>query len=221
MDNSFNFLLEIGKLKGKKRRGWEIHKIKNPETTAEHVLHLTMLVWILGRDKKINLEKAIKIALIHDLCEIYAPDFTSYDAAAIQEKGRITIKQVLALKPVTGRPTTNQRKKLKKIKQKLEEKAMKKILAKAPEDLKKEIYSLWREYEEGSSKEARFVKQSDKIINLIQGLEYWRKYGKIKHYLWMRRIKEVIDDPDLLKMIKSIEKEFYKNYKDEKKKNKR
>ncbi len=210
MKNSLDFLLEIGKLKGKKRRGWEIHKFKKPETTAEHILHLTMLVWVLGKEKKIDLEKAIKIALVHDLCEIYSPDFTSYDAVAIKEKGRVSIKEVLSNKPVTGRPTNAQRKKLEKIKKKLETKAMDKILSKAPKSIKGEIYSLWTDYEKGLTEEGRFVKQADKMINLIQGLEYWRKYGKIKHHLWMRRIKEVIDDPDLIKMIKAVEQEFYK-----------
>ena len=67
MEKLIEFLLEIEKLKGKERRGWVVHKIKNAETTAEHILHLTILVWILGRQKRINMEKALKMALVHDL----------------------------------------------------------------------------------------------------------------------------------------------------------
>ena len=148
------------------------------------------------------------MALIHDLCEIYAPDFTSYDAKAIKEKGRITIKEVLNLKPTIGRPTTNQRKKIEKIKKKLETKAMKKLFASLPPNLKKEMIFLWLDYEEGLTPEGRFVKQADKVINLFQGLEYWKKYGKIQHHLWIRRIKEVISDPDLLEFAKILEKKF-------------
>lgn len=216
MKNLLNFLIETGKLKSKPRRGWQIHRIKNPETTAEHIFHLALLVWVLGKNKEINLERAIRMALIHDLCEVYAPDFTSYDAKALKEKGRITIKEVLNLKPVTGRPTLNQRKRLEKIKQKMEARAMKKLLAKLPSNLRKEINFLWLDYEKGLTSEAKFVKQADKLINLFQGLEYWQKYGKIEYRLWIRRIKEVIDDPDLIEFVKVLENKFCKKRKKKK-----
>lgn len=79
MKEILNFLIEVGKLKGRKRRGWEIHQIKNPETTAEHIFHLALLAWVLGEKKGLKLERVIKMALIHDLCEVYAPDLTPYD----------------------------------------------------------------------------------------------------------------------------------------------
>jgi len=210
MKNILNFLIEIGKLKGRKRRGWLIHKIKEAETTAEHIFHLAFLIWVLGKNKKINLEKAIKMALIHDICEVYSRDFTSYDAVALKEKGRVTLQEILKINPKPGRPTIIQRKKLEKLKQKLEIKAMQKLLSKLPLVLKEEIMGLWLDYEKGLTKEGRFVKQADKVINLLQGLEYWKKFGRIPHELWIRRIKEVIDDPTLLKFLKEIEKEELK-----------
>jgi len=205
-----NFLVIIGKLKGKERRGWLVHRIKNPETTAEHIFHLAILTWVLGRMKKLNLERAIKIALVHDLCEVYSPDLTSYDAVALKKKGKITLKELLKIKPQVGRPTNIQRKKMEKIKQKLEMKAMKKLFSQLPSDLKKEISNLWLDYEKGLTPEARFIKQADKMINLLQGLEYWKRYGKIKYKLWVRRAKEVIDDPILLEFLKEFEKKELK-----------
>jgi len=216
MKNIFQFLLRVGELKGKKRRGWLIHKIKEAETTGGHIFHLAILVWVLGKNKKMNLERAIKMALIHDLCEIYAPDLTSYDAAAIKENRRVTIEKFLKLKPVRGRPTAKQRRKMKIIKQRLEAKAMKKILSKLPPNLKKEINNLWLDYENGLTSEGRFVKQADKIINLFQGLVYWKKYGRIQYKLWIRRAKEVLDDPILLDFLKEIEKYFLKGIKKKK-----
>ena len=207
MKNIFKFLIEIGKLKGKKRRGWQIHKIKNPETTAEHIFHLAILVWILGKKKKLNIERAIKIALVHDICEVYSPDLTSYDAVAVREKGRLTIKDVAKIRPKLGRPTIKQRKKLEKIKQKLEARAMKKLTSKLSPEVKGEINQLWLDFEKGMSKEARFVKQADRMVNLLQGLEYWRKYGRIEYKLWVRRAKEVIDEPIFLEFLKEIESE--------------
>ena len=203
-----NFLIEVEKLKGKKRRGWQIHKIKDAETTGEHIFHLALLVWLLGRKKKINLERALKIALAHDLCELYSPDLTSYDAYVIKEKGRVTLDAFLKLQPKPGRPTTAQRKKMEKIKQGLEKKAMRKLCSQLPADSKREVTNLWLDYENGRTKEGRFVKQADKVVNLLQGLIYWKKYGKIQHYLWIRRAKEVLDDPVLLEFIKILESKF-------------
>jgi len=161
MKNSLDFLINIGRLKGKKRRGWEIHKIKNSETTAEHIFHLAFLVWILGKDKKLDMERTIKMALVHDLCEIYSKDFTAYDAAAIKKKGRISAKEFLKLRPKTGRPTYAQRKQMELIKQKEEKKAMKKVISNLPINSKNEIMRLWMDYENGLTKEGRFVKQAD------------------------------------------------------------
>lgn len=206
MKETIEFLIRTEKLKEKERRGWLIHKINNPETTAEHIFHLAFLVWILGRKKKINLERAVGMALVHDICEIYSPDFTSYDAAGIKKKAAGDFK----LAPEKGRPELWQRKKLEKIKKKMEEKAMTKLLANLPAPIKKKINNLWHDYENGFTKEGRFVKQADKMANLLQGLEYWKEYGKIEYELWIRRAKEVIDDPVLIEFIKAIENRFFR-----------
>ena len=72
MKELLNFFIEVGKLKRKNRRGWQVHQIKNSESTAEHIFRVAIIAWILGEKKRLNLEKVIKMALIHDLCEIYA-----------------------------------------------------------------------------------------------------------------------------------------------------
>jgi len=208
MKNIVKFIQEIGELKGKARRGWVLHKFKNPETTAEHIFHLAFLAWIAGKFQNLNTEKLIKMALLHDICEVYAPDLTSYDAKGIEKKGKITIKDVFKIVPKKGRPQTWQRKKLDLIKRKLEEKGMKKILKNLPPQIKKEMELLWQEYREQITPEARLIKQCDKMINLFQGLEYWKKYGKIEKNLWIQRAKEVVDNPFLIKFLKYLEKKY-------------
>jgi putative hydrolase of HD superfamily len=208
MKNIVKFIQEIGELKGKARRGWVLHKFKNPETTAEHIFHLAFLAWIAGRFQNLNTEKLIKMALLHDICEVFAPDLTSYDAKGIEKKGKLTIKDVLKIVPKKGRPQTWQRKKLELIKRKLEEKAMKKILKNLPPQIKKEMELLWQEYREQITPEARLIKQCDKMINLFQGLEYWKKYGKIEKDLWIQRAKEIIDIPFLVKFLRYLEKKY-------------
>ena len=203
MKDTLNFLIEIEKLKGKERRGWQIHQIKNSETTAEHIFHLAMLVWILGKKKRLNMGRAIKMALVHDLCEVYAPDLTPYDPLLPKDNKK-------AMKVLKKWPnfTPALKKQKEKMKYKLERDALCKLISKLPEETKEEINDLWRDFSGGLSREARFVRQADKMINLLQGIMYWKKYGKIQHKLWMRWIKEITDDPVLLELIPEIEKKF-------------
>ena len=79
-----------------------------------------------------------------------------------------------------------------------------------PLHLKKEILNLWLEFEKGLTKEGRFVKQVDKVENLLQGMEYWKKHGKIQHKLWMRWAKEILDDPVLIEFMRTLEEKFCK-----------
>lgn len=203
MKSLLNFLIEIGKLKGKKRRGWVVHQIKNPETTAEHIFHLAILVWVLGKMEKLNLERAIKIALVHDLCEVYAFDLTPYDP--LLPKNQKEIMKVLKKWPKFT-PALKRKKAEKKFR--MESKALDKLILKLPQNLKTEIKNLWLDLEKGLTKEGRFVKQADKVANFLQGIEYWKKYGRIQHRLWLRWIREIIDDPILLEFVKEIEKKF-------------
>ena len=203
MEELLNFLIEIGKLKGKERKGWVVHQIKNSESVAEHIFHLAFLVWILGQKKKLNLNRAIKMALIHDLCEVYALDLTPYDPLLPKNKKKIA--EVLKKWP---KFTPALKIKREKEKHKSETLALDKLIKNLPKDLKNEIEHLWMDFEEGLTKEGRFVKQADKLVNLLQGLQYWKKYGKIQHKLWMRWIKEILDDPILVSFIKTLEKKF-------------
>ncbi|XP_010357329.1 HD domain-containing protein 2 isoform X2 [Rhinopithecus roxellana] len=50
--------------------------------------------------------------------------------------------------------------------------AMKQITQLLPEDLRKELYELWEEYETQSSPEAKFVKQLDQCEMILQASEY-------------------------------------------------
>ncbi len=208
MKDILNFLIEIGKLKGKKRRGWIVHQIKNPESTAEHIFRMAIVAWLLGRKRKLNLERIIKIVLIHDLCEVYAPDLTPYDP--LLPKNKKKIMEVLKRWP---KFTTALKKKKYQDKFKSESSALDKLTSKLPKDLKAEIKNLWLDYEKGLTKEGRFVRQIDKVENFLQGIEYWKRYGRIQYKLWLRWIKEIVDDPVLLEFVRTLENKFCKKWK--------
>lgn len=206
MKNTLNFLTEVGKLKRKKRRGWIVHGIKNSESTAEHIFRMAILAWILGRKRRLNLEKVIKMALIHDICEVYAPDETPYDPLLPKDpREREKIKKILKKWP---KFTPAQKRKRVIDKYSKEVKGLEKLTEKLPPDLRAEIRNLWREFELGLSPEGRFVHQADKAENLLQGLEYWEKQGQIQRKLWGRWAKEIFDDPVLIKFFKVLDKRF-------------
>jgi len=83
MKNILNFLIEVGRLKKIPRKGWILRRIRNPETIAAHTFRMAIMAWILGKQKKLNINKILKMSLIHDLCEIYAGDTTPYDTLLI------------------------------------------------------------------------------------------------------------------------------------------
>ena len=205
MKELLNFFIEVGKLKRKFRKGWLVHGIKNSESTAEHIFRMTIIAWVLGKNKKLNMEKVIKIALVHDLCEVYAPDMTPYDPLLPRDR-----KKAMEILKKWPKFTPSLKIKKYKNKYKIELLALKRLVSRLPLHLKKEILNLWLEFEKGLTKEGRFVKQVDKVENLLQGMEYWKKHGKIQHKLWMRWAKEILDDPVLIEFMRTLEEKFCK-----------
>jgi putative hydrolase of HD superfamily len=77
--NLLSFLLEIDKLKTINRRAY-ICKGERRENSAEHSWHMAIAVWMLAKhaDISIDMERTIKMALAHDICEIDVGDTPIY-----------------------------------------------------------------------------------------------------------------------------------------------
>jgi len=210
MEKLLNFLVAVGKLKESERRGWLIHEIPDAETTASHTFRLAFLVWLLSKKKRgMNLEKLLKMALLHDICEVYTWDETPYDPLLPKN---IKKKKEME-KALDTWPDFSLKDKEHKGRQKFarEKKSLKKLLSTLPKEIEKEFFDLWLDFEEGKSKEGRFVKQADKLENYLQGMEYYKKYGKIRYKLWARWAKEIFDDPVLIEFFREIDDRFQKN----------
>ena len=213
MEKILNFLIEVGKLKRLPRRGWVINQIKNPESIAEHIFRSAIMGWILGYKKgDINIEKLIKIALIHDLCEIYAGDITPYDSVLPKRK-----KKLSALMKTWPRFSDSERREQAIKKYKKENKALKKLISKLPPKLKKEINKLWLDYEKKLTPEGRFFHQADRMENFLQAYEYWKKYKNPPLGPWWLWAREFFDDPTLLEFMKVLDKKFHKKKSKDKK----
>ncbi|KKP30895.1 MAG: hypothetical protein A2312_03275 [Candidatus Staskawiczbacteria bacterium RIFOXYB2_FULL_32_9] len=208
MTNLLKFLTESGKLKTIPRSGWVLRGVKNPESIAEHTFRVALMAWTLGRQKhNFNIEKLIKIALVHDLCEVYAGDITPYDT--ILPKDTKKRKEMLKTWP---RFTEAQKKKLSESKHKKEKQGLNKLIKNLPAGLKKEMEMLWLDYEKGLSREGRFFKQIDRAENLLQSLEYWQIDKSLPQKSWWTQANELFDDKLLLELVGNMDKEFHKTH---------
>uniref|UniRef100_F7FUJ2 5'-deoxynucleotidase HDDC2 n=1 Tax=Monodelphis domestica TaxID=13616 RepID=F7FUJ2_MONDO len=93
-------------------------------------------------DKHLNKDRCVRLALVHDMAECIVGDIAPADNIPKEEKHR------------------------------REKEAMKQLTQLLSEDIKKEIYDLWEEYENQSSDEAKFVKQLDLCEMILQASEY-------------------------------------------------
>lgn len=205
MEEILDFLINIGKLKEIPRQGWVLRGVKNPECIASHTFRMAMMAWFLGKKNKLNMGKVVKMSLIHDICEVYAGDTTPY--SPILPKNKKKWKKITEKWP---RFSKKEKEKFFNDKHTKEDKFLRKIIKNLPPRLKKEIFSLWQDYEGGLTKEGRFVKQVDRVENLLQAFEYLKEGKKFAIGPWWIQIEELVDDPILLEFINALEHKFYK-----------
>ncbi|WAW11342.1 HD domain-containing protein [Oxalobacter vibrioformis] len=109
------------------------------ESTAEHSWRLCLLALALeDRLAHLDFAKVLQLCIVHDLGEAISGDIPAIAQTADSNKSEQEKQDLLTL------------------------------LSPLPAFLQKALFSLWEEYEEASSPEARAVKALDKIETLIQ-----------------------------------------------------
>lgn len=101
---------------------------------------------------------------------------------------------------ITGDLTPDDVTKTKK--EKLENHAMKKILANLPKPLKTEYGKLWMEYQQNNTKEARLLHQIDKLEMALQAKSYGKIFTKKQLKPFFDSAEKGITDPELKKVFK-------------------
>jgi len=217
MKEIVDFLIKVSKLKETPRTGWVLMKVKNPETIADHTFRMTLLAWLLAEEKGLNIKKVIKLALSHDLCEVYAGDMTPFFYYLNLTKNKAERKKRL-MKWVRLSKFEKEKRGRKKFE--LEKKSLLKLIEALNPESKREIFSSWLDFEKRISKEGKFVKQVDRIETLIQAIEYFGPKKEVGGSSWWEGTEEIVEDPLLLDFLKVIQKRFYKgpfkNYKTDK-----
>jgi len=87
MKDLVKFLDYISKLKLTVRAGWNFYRVPGTrETIASHSFGVAFLAWALTKKKNVDVDKTIKLALIHDLLEGITGDLTPHDDSYRKKK---------------------------------------------------------------------------------------------------------------------------------------
>ena len=153
MERQLTFLQEIDRLKGVERQSILLDGSRN-ENAAEHSWHIcvfAMLMHEYAEEPKPDLNRVIRMLLVHDIVEADAGDTFAYD------------------------PRGNRDKKLR------EEEAAKRLFGLLPDDQRDECMALWREFDEMETPEALFANAADRVLPLLHNYRNngasWRKNG--------------------------------------------
>jgi len=137
------------RLKDVERAGWAMHGIVAPESVADHSFGTALLCLLYAADAGVDRDRAVAIALAHDLAEAVTGDFANRADAADRrvsdaEKAAAERAAIASLVP--------------------------------PEAA--ELRELWLEYEERASAEALFVRDMNILDMCLQALAYeeWGRY---------------------------------------------
>lgn len=103
MEYLYNFLIELDKLKSVSRDAY-VSDLSRHENSAEHSWHLAMAILVLKDELNVDIDimKAVKMALVHDVCEIGAGDISVYHPEKLKKEiEEREYLQKLSLAPVT------------------------------------------------------------------------------------------------------------------------
>ena len=123
------------------------------ENDAEHAWHMAIMAYLLREyaNEKVDITKVMLMCLIHDIVEIDAGDTYAYDAEGL------------------------------KTQKAREDAAKQRIFSMLPDDQKTEFISLFDEFEQAESAEARFAHSMDNLqpllLNNSNGGSDWIEHG--------------------------------------------
>jgi putative hydrolase of HD superfamily len=152
LDRQTAFLLEIDRLKSVER-AQPIADGSRRETSGEHSWHVALFALVLADQAQpgVDIDRVIRMLLIHDIVEIDAGDTPIHG-------DHDPVAQAAA-----------------------EETAADRIFSLLPPDLAAGLRDLWDEFEAGESDDARFARALDRVqpplLNAAAGGGSWRDYG--------------------------------------------
>jgi putative hydrolase of HD superfamily len=201
MRHALSFLQKVGELKDIQRQGVLYYGVKKADSATDHLSRLAIMVWMFGKRRKLNIAKAFKLVLVHDLCKVYTGDITPYDGL-LPASGKNRYRGAWRWR----RLSLAEKKRRYKEKFQKEKRALQKLTNHLPADTKRDMMDTWLEYQSIGSPEAKFVFQLDRIENLLEAFESWKQDKKFPTLPWWEHADETVHDEDLLQLLEEISK---------------
>lgn len=182
LKKQLEFSLEIDKEKNIFRQTHLSGHGRN-ENDAEHAWHMAIMAFLLKEyaNEEVDVSKVILMCLIHDVVEIDAGDTYAYDSVNLK--------------------TQKER----------EDKAKERIFSMLPDDQKDILISLFDEFEEGKTPEAKFAKAMDNLQPLLLNNSNnggdWRMHGVNKTQVYGRQGKTAEGSEILFNLTDTLIKE--------------
>lgn len=161
----FAFLNEADRLKSV-LRATTLCDASRPENSGEHSWHLALYALVLADQAApgVDINRVIRMLLIHDLVEIDVGDVPIHSANG-QAHGSASTQAA-------------------------EARAADRIFGLLPEDLRDDLRALWEEFEAAETPDAVFAKALDRVqpvmANLMSGGGTWKTYGVTAEQLEQR-----------------------------------
>jgi putative hydrolase of HD superfamily len=158
LEKCFEFILEVEKLKAVQRKVKPLG-LDRYENSAEHSWQASLMALVLAKfaNDSLNVERVVKMMLVHDIGEIDADDVFFFD-----ESARLDAREK-------------------------EHAAMKRIFGILPEEKAEELFALWHEFEHGATPEAKYARAIDRIMPVLQNLynnkQSWTENGVTKEQI--------------------------------------
>jgi putative hydrolases of HD superfamily len=166
LEQAIGFVLELDKLKAVERKIKPLG-LDRYENSAEHSWQLALFAMALAEyaDAPIDVDRVVRMLLVHDVGEIDTGDTMAFVEGGWEERKAAELL------------------------------AVKRILGMLPTPLSDELVALWQEFELGETADARFAGAVDRampvLLNLNNDGQSWRDHG-ISHARVVKRIQPQI-----------------------------
>ncbi len=186
LSRQLDFIVELDKLKRILRQTLVMDGSRQ-ENSAEHSWHLAVMAVLLNEHAResVDVQRVLKMLLIHDVVEIDAGDTFCYDAAASVGK------------------------------EERERRAAERLFGLLPEEQAEEFRDLWEEFEAMGTAEAQFANALDRLQGLLQnyhnGGGTWRLHGITRDQV-LNRMRPIQNaSPELWGYVLQVIDEVYVN----------
>ena len=163
LEQQLAFIRELDRLKSVYRQSLVKSDDNRFENSAEHSWHICIIANVLREyvDEPLDIDRAIRMLLIHDLVEIDAGDtFAFADTNDLNQQAEKELK------------------------------AVQRIFGLLPEHQRDEMTALWMEFEDGDTLESRYAKAVDRVVPVFMNMANegggWRRH-KIRRSQLLKR----------------------------------